>query len=335
MGKVKIAINGFGRIGRNFFRAAYKEELLDIIAINDITNAKTLAHLLKYDSVFRKFDAKIESGDDWISVDGKKIKITSIRDPQDLPWKELGIDIVIESTGLFRKRPDAEKHIKAGAKKVIITAPATDPDVTIVLGVNDKDYDHEKHHIISNASCTTNCWAPVAKIINDHFKIIKGEMTTIHSYTNDQRILDLPHKDLRRARAAGLSMIPTTTGAAKAIMKVIPELDGKLMAMAIRVPTPNVSIVDFTAIVEKKTTTEEVKKLIEEYANGKMKGILGYSYEPLVSTDYIGNSNSSTVDMDNVFVLEGNLIKILTWYDNEWGYSNRVKDLALMIAKKY
>ncbi len=335
MAKVKVAINGFGRIGRNFFRAAYKEELLDIVAINDITNAKTLAHLLKYDSVFRKFDAQIESGDDWISVDGKKIKVFAIRDPQELPWKELEIDIVIESTGLFRKRPDAEKHIKAGAKKVIITAPATDPDITIVLGVNGDSYDHEKHNIISNASCTTNCWAPIAKIINDHFKIKVGEMTTIHSYTNDQRILDLPHKDLRRARAAALSMIPTTTGAAKAIMKVIPELEGKLTAISIRVPTPNVSLVDFTAIVEKETTIEEVKKLIEEYANGPMKGILGYSYEPLVSTDHIGNPNSSTVDMDNVFVLGGNMVKILSWYDNEWGYSNRVKDLAVMIAEKF
>ncbi len=328
-----VAINGFGRIGRNVFRASFKNPDIDIVAINDITNAKTLAHLLKYDSVFGVFDEEVSYGDDYIEVSGKKIKVTAIRNPEDLPWKEDGIDIVIESTGLFRKRPDAEKHLKAGAKKVIISAPATDPDITIVLGVNDHLYDPEKHNIISNASCTTNCWAPVAKVLHEKFKILKGDMTTVHSYTNDQRILDLPHKDLRRARAAAQSIIPTTTGSAKAIGIVLPELEGKLHAISIRVPTPDVSLIDFVAVVEKETTTEEVRKVIEEAANGELKGILGYSYEPLVSRDYIGDSRSSIVDMDNVAVTEGNLVKVVAWYDNEWGYSCRVRDLAIKIAK--
>ncbi len=329
----RVAINGFGRIGRNVFRASFKNPDIDIVAINDITNAKTLAHLLKYDSVFGVFDEEVSYGDDYIEVSGKKIKVTAIRNPEDLPWKEDGIDIVIESTGLFRKRPDAEKHLKAGAKKVIISAPATDPDITIVLGVNDHLYDPEKHNIISNASCTTNCWAPVAKVLHEKFKILKGDMTTVHSYTNDQRILDLPHKDLRRARAAAQSIIPTTTGSAKAIGIVLPELEGKLHAISIRVPTPDVSLIDFVAVVEKETTTEEVRKVIEEAANGELKGILGYSYEPLVSRDYIGDSRSSIVDMDNVAVTEGNLVKVVAWYDNEWGYSCRVRDLTIKVAK--
>ncbi len=329
----KVAINGFGRIGRNVFRASFKNPEIDIVAINDITDAKTLAHLLKYDSVFGIFEEDVKYGDDYIEVAGKRIKVTAIRNPEDLPWKEDNIDIVIESTGRFRKRPDAEKHLKAGAKKVIISAPATGPDITIVLGVNDQLYDPEKHNIISNASCTTNCWAPVAKVLHDNFGIVKGSMTTVHSYTNDQRILDLPHKDLRRARAAALSMIPTTTGSAKAIGIVIPELEGKLHAISIRVPTPDASLIDFVAVLEKNTTTEEVKKVIEEAANGYMKGILGYSYEPLVSRDYIGDDRSSIVDMENVIVMDGNLVKILSWYDNEWGYSCRVRDLAIKIAK--
>ncbi len=330
---VRVAINGFGRIGRNVFRASYHNPDIDIVAINDITNAKTLAHLLKYDSVFGIFEEDVKYGEDYIEVNGKKIKVTAIRNPEDLPWKEDKIDIVIESTGLFRKRPDAEKHLKAGAKKVIISAPATDPDITIVLGVNDELYDPEKHNIISNASCTTNCVAPVAKILNDKYKIIKGNMTTIHSFTNDQRILDLPHKDLRRARAASLSMIPTTTGAAKAVGLVIKELEGKLHGISIRVPTPDVSLIDLVVLVEKDTTTEDVKKAFEEAAEGELKGILGYSYEPLVSKDYTGDDRSSIVDMDNVVVIEKNMIKVLSWYDNEWGYSCRVRDLALKIAK--
>ncbi len=329
----RVAINGFGRIGRNVFRASFKNPEIDIVAINDITDAKTLAHLLKYDSVFGIFEEEVKYGDDYIEVAGKRIKVTAIRNPEDLPWKEDNIDIVIESTGLFRKRPDAEKHLKAGAKKVIISAPATDPDITVVLGVNDHLYDSDKHHIISNASCTTNCVAPVAKVLHDNFTILKGSMTTVHSYTNDQRILDLPHKDLRRARAAALSMIPTTTGAAKAVGLVIEELEGKLHGISIRVPTPDVSLIDLVVHVEKETTTEEVKKAIEKAADGELKGILGYSYEPLVSRDYTGDDRSSIVDMDNVVVIGGNLIKVLSWYDNEWGYSCRVRDLAIKIAK--
>lgn len=329
----RVAINGFGRIGRNVFRASFKNPEIDIVAINDITDARTLAHLLKYDSVFGIFEEDVKYGDDYIEVAGKRIKVTAIRNPEELPWKEDNIDIVIESTGRFRKRPDAEKHLKAGAKKVIISAPATDPDITIVLGVNDHLYDPEKHNIISNASCTTNCVAPVAKVLHDNFKILKGSMTTVHSYTNDQRILDLPHKDLRRARAASLSMIPTTTGAAKAVGLVIEELEGKLHGISIRVPTPDVSLIDLVVQVEKETTTEEVKKAIEKAADGELKGILGYSYEPLVSRDYTGDDRSSIVDMDNVVVMGGNLIKVLSWYDNEWGYSCRVRDLAVKIAK--
>jgi glyceraldehyde 3-phosphate dehydrogenase len=329
---IKVAINGFGRIGRNFLRTAYSNPGLDIVAINDITDAKTLAHLLKYDSIFGIFNEDVSHGDNFIQVGAKKIQVSAKKNPLELPWKELGIDLVVESTGLFTKRPEAEKHLQAGAKKVLISAPATDPDVTIVLGVNDKDYDSKKHHIISNASCTTNCVAPVAKVLNDHFKILKGNMTTIHSYTNDQRILDLPHKDLRRARAANLSMIPTTTGAAKAVGLVIPELKGKIDGTSIRVPTPDVSVVDLVVSVAKDTSVEEVRQAFEKAAHGPMKGYLSCCSEPLVSIDFKGNDCSAIVDMDNIFVIEKNLVKVLAWYDNEWGYSCRVRDLILKIA---
>jgi len=331
--KIKVAINGFGRIGRLFLRTAYNSSGMEIVAINDITDSKTLAHLLKYDSVFGIFQENVSHGDGFIQVGTNKINVTAIKNPEDLPWKARGIDLVLESTGLFTKRPDAEKHLKAGAKKVLISAPATDPDVTIVLGVNDNEYDHGKHHIISNASCTTNCVAPVAKVLHDNFKILKGNMTTIHAYTNDQRILDLPHKDLRRARAAGLSMIPTSTGAAKAVGLVIKDLKGKLHGTSIRVPTPDVSVVDLVVHVAKDTTVEEVRQVIEKAANaGPMKGIMGFTYEPLVSIDFKGDERSSIVDMDNILVVEKNLIKVLAWYDNEWAYSCRVRDLILKIA---
>ena len=328
----KIAINGFGRIGRNFLRGAYQNSELDIVAINDVTDAKTLAHLLKYDSIFGIFSEKVTFGDGFIDVGGKKIKVTAIKNPEELPWKELGVDLVLESTGLFTKRADAEKHLKAGAKKVIISAPATDPDLTVVIGVNDREYDPQKHHIISNASCTTNCVAPVAKVLHDQFRILKGNMTTIHSYTNDQRILDLPHKDLRRARAAALSMIPTSTGAAKAVGLVIKDLKGKLHGTSIRVPTPDVSVVDLVVLVEKETTVEDVKKAFVDAEKGALQGILGCSFEPLVSIDFLQDSRSAIVDMDNILVIEKNLIKVLAWYDNEWAYSLRVRDLILKIA---
>ena len=328
----KIAINGFGRIGRNFLRGAYQNSELDIVAINDVTDAKTLAHLLKYDSIFGIFSEKVTFGDGFIDVGGKKIKVTAIKNPEELPWKELGVDLVLESTGLFTKRVDAEKHLKAGAKKVIISAPATDPDLTVVIGVNDREYDPQKHHIISNASCTTNCVAPVAKVLHDQFRILKGNMTTIHSYTNDQRILDLPHKDLRRARAAALSMIPTSTGAAKAVGLVIKDLKGKLHGTSIRVPTPDVSVVDLVVLVEKETTVEDVKKAFVDAEKGALQGILGCSFEPLVSIDFLQDSRSAIVDMDNILVIEKNLIKVLAWYDNEWAYSLRVRDLILKIA---
>ncbi len=329
---IKVAINGFGRIGRLFLRTAYRNPGLDIVAVNDITDAKTLAHLLKYDSVFGILNETVSHGDNFIQVGAKKIKVTAIKNPLELPWKELGIDLVLESTGLFTKRPEAEKHLQAGAKKVLISAPATDPDVTIVLGVNDKDYDPKKHHIISNASCTTNCVAPLAKVLHDNFKILKGNMTTIHAYTNDQRILDLPHKDLRRCRAAGLSMIPTSTGAAKAVGLVIKDLQGKLHGTSIRVPTPDVSVVDLVVHVAKDTSVEEVRQVIEKAANGPLKGIMGFTYEPLVSIDFKGDDRSSIVDMENILVVEKNLVKVLAWYDNEWAYSCRVRDLILKIA---
>ena len=329
----KVAINGFGRIGRNFFRSSVKQNEFEIVAINDITSAHMLAHLLKHDTVFRRFDGSVEYTDNSMVVNGKEIKIFSERNPEDLPWKELGIDLVVESTGLFRKREDASKHLKAGAKKVVISAPATNPDVTIVMGVNDEDYDAEKHNIISNASCTTNCVAPVAKILNDNFKILHGNMTTVHSYTNDQRILDLPHKDMRRARTAAQNIIPTTTGASKAVGLVIPDLAGKLTGSAIRVPTPDVSLIDLVVRLEKKTNLEEVKSYFKEAAEGKLKDILEYSEEPLVSSDYIGNPHSSIVDAEFITMISDDMIKVLAWYDNEWGYSNRIRDLIIKIIK--
>lgn len=330
----KVGINGFGRIGRNVFRAALKRKDLEIVQINDLTDAKTLAHLLKYDSIQGIFDAEVKAVENSIFVNGREVKITAIKDPALLPWKAAGVDVVMECTGLFSKKEQAEKHITAGAKKVIISAPASNPDVTIVLGVNEGSYDKNSHIIISNASCTTNCLAPVAKVLNDKFGIVKGLMTTIHSYTNDQRILDLPHSDLRRARAAALSMIPTTTGAAKAVSLVLPELKGKLDGMAIRVPTPNVSVVDLVVQVEKNTSEEEVNGALKAAAQGPLKGILQYCVEPLVSIDFNGNSHSSILDAESTKVIGGNLVKILSWYDNEWGYSNRMVDLAVYIMGK-
>jgi glyceraldehyde 3-phosphate dehydrogenase len=332
---VKIGINGFGRIGRCVFRAGFNKENFDVVAINDITNAKTLAHLLKYDSIHGKFkggDVKAEENS--VIVNGKEIKILSERNPEDLPWGDLGVDVVVESTGIFRDRENASKHLNAGAKKVIITAPASKPDWTVVLGVNEKDYDPEKHNIISNASCTTNCLAPLAKVILENFGFLKGFMTTVHAYTTDQRLLDLQHKDLRRARAAGLSMIPTTTGAAIATSLVLPKLEGKLDGIAIRVPTPNVSLVDLVVETEKKTNIEEVNSAIKEAAENELKGILTYTEEPLVSVDFNSTPYSGIVDLLSTNVIQENLVKTLAWYDNEMGYSNRVVDLALYLAKK-
>ena len=331
---VRVGINGFGRIGRNIMRAALGDKNIDFVAVNDLTNAATLAHLLKYDSVLGNLHARIEAKSDTISVDGDEFKVLSVRDPAQLPWKALGVDVVFESTGLFTNRDDAAKHVGAGAKKVVITAPAKGPDITVVLGVNEEKYDPAKHQIISNASCTTNCLAPVAKVVHHRFGIKKGWMTTIHSYTNDQRILDLPHEDLRRARAAALSMIPTSTGAARAIGLVIPALDGKLDGMAVRVPTPNVSLVDLAAVLEKKTTGEEVNAVLKEAADGPLKGILAMSTEELVSIDFKGNPHSSIVDAPYTKVMDGDFVKILSWYDNEWGYSNRCVDVLRMLAKK-
>jgi glyceraldehyde 3-phosphate dehydrogenase len=329
----KVGINGFGRIGRNIFRAAIDRDDLDIVLINDLTDAKSLAHLLKYDSVHGIFDAEVTAGENSIIVNGKDVKISAVRDPALLPWKAMEVDVVMECTGLFRKRELAQKHIQAGAKKVIISAPATGPDITIVMGVNEDSYNNSEHHIISNASCTTNCLAPVAKVLNDNFKIVKGLMTTIHAYTNDQRILDFPHKDLRRARAAALSMIPTTTGAASAVSLVLPELKGKLDGMAIRVPTPNVSVVDLVVNVEKQTTVDEVNEALKNSAQGEAKGILEYCETPLVSIDFNGNPHSSIFDAATTKVIEGTMIKVLSWYDNEWGYSCRMVDLATYIMK--
>ncbi|BAI81345.1 glyceraldehyde-3-phosphate dehydrogenase [Deferribacter desulfuricans SSM1] len=326
---VKVAINGFGRIGRCSFRAALQKGLdIEFVAINDLTDAATLAHLLKWDSVHGQFDFDVYAEDDYLVVNGKKIKVYAEKDPANLPWKELDVDVVIESTGLFRKREQASKHLEAGAKKVVISAPAENPDITVVLGVNFDKYDKEKHHIISNASCTTNCLAPVAKVLNDNFGIVKGVMTTVHSYTNDQRILDLPHKDLRRARAAAVSMIPTSTGAAKAVGLVLPELKGKLDGLAIRVPTPNVSIVDLTCELSKDVTVQEVNNAIKKAAEGEMKGVLQYVEDELVSIDFNGNPHSSIFDSKLTKVVEGNCVKVFSWYDNEWGYSNRIAELV-------
>lgn len=330
---VKIAINGFGRIGRLVLRAGYKSKDVEFVAVNDITDAKTLAHLLKYDSVHGIMDAEVKAKDDTIVVNGKEMKVYAIREPEKLPWKELGVDVVLESTGRFTDREGAERHIQAGAKKVVISAPAKNPDVTFVLGVNQEVYDKTKHHVISMGSCTTNCLAPIVKILSKEFGIEYGLMTTIHAFTNDQVVLDEPHKDLRRARAAALSMIPTTTGAAKAISEVLPELKGKLDGMAIRVPVPNVSIVDFVATLSKKTTKEEVNNKFKQYAEGSMKGILACVDEPLVSCDFNGNPCSSTVDLANTNVIGGNMVKVLSWYDNEWGFSNRMLELLSFIMK--
>ncbi len=330
---VKVGINGFGRIGRNLLRAALDDHGIDIVAVNDITDPKTLAHLLKYDSVFGILPVAVGHSEDSITVNGKSIRVFKTKDPADLDWSSLGIQVVVESTGLFTKAEDAKKHLKGTVKKVIISAPAKGEDITIVLGVNEQAYDPAKHNILSNASCTTNCLAPPAKVINDNFKILKGSMTTIHAYTNDQRILDLPHKDLRRARAAALSMIPTTTGAAKAIGLVIPELKGKLDGYAMRVPTPDVSVVDLVALVEKPTTTEAVNAALKKAAEGPMKGILQFVEEELVSKDFTGNPHSSMVNAGFTKVIDGNLVKIVAWYDNEWGYSCRVRDLIRFVAK--
>lgn len=331
---VKVAINGFGRIGRIFFRQALNNPDIEVVAVNDLTDSKMLAHLLKYDSVHGTLQEDVSVDGDYFVVGNHRVRVLSERDPAQLPWKELGVDIVLESTGVFRKRSDAAKHLEAGAKKVIISAPATDEDITIVVGVNEDKYDPEKHHVISNASCTTNCLAPFAKVLHEKFGIKRGMMTTIHSYTNDQQILDLPHKDFRRARAAAQSMIPTTTGAAKAVALVLPELKGKLNGMAVRVPTPNVSLVDLVAELDKEVTVEEVNAAFKEAAEGELKGILAYNELPLVSSDYNHTTVSSTVDGLSTMVMEGKMVKVLSWYDNEYGYSNRVVDLVEYIAKK-
>ncbi len=331
---IKIGINGFGRIGRNVVRTMLGNSDFDIVAVNDLTDTKTLAHLLKYDSIMGNLSNDVSHSDNSIKVDQDEFRVFSEKDPSLIPWEEVGAEIVIESTGRFTKAEDAKKHLRGSVKKVVISAPAKNEDVTIVLGVNENMYDPANHHIISNASCTTNCLAPVAKVIHEKFVIKNALMNTIHSYTNDQHLLDLPHKDLRRARAAALSMIPTSTGAAKAVALVIPELKGKFDGISVRVPTPNVSLVDVVINVEKETTTEEVNKVLKEAANGELKGILAFSEEPLVSIDFRGNPNSSIVDAENTKVIGGTAIKILSWYDNEWGYSCRVRDLIKFIADK-
>ncbi|MBC8412757.1 MAG: type I glyceraldehyde-3-phosphate dehydrogenase [Nitrospira sp.] len=331
---LRVGINGFGRIGRNFFRICLAHDDIEVVGINDLTNAKTLAHLLHYDSIHGVLNAEVSSTEDGIVVNGKEIKVTAIKDPEQLPWKELNVDIVLESTGIFADRAGATKHLNAGAGWVVISAPAKEPDATICMGVNEEVLDVAKHKIISNASCTTNCLAPMAKVIDQKFTIKKGLMTTIHSYTNDQRILDLPHSDLRRARAGALSMIPTTTGAAKAVALVLPHLKGKLDGMAIRVPTPNVSVVDLVVELEKTTSAAEVNAAIKEAAEGPMKGILQYLEEPLVSIDMNGNPHSSVFDSPLTTVIDGNMLKVLSWYDNEWGYSSRLVDLMKFIDSK-
>ncbi len=331
---VRVAINGFGRIGRNFLRTCKGYNDIEIVAINDLTDAKTLAHLLKYDSVHGIFSADVKASDGALIIDGKEVKVTAERSPEKLPWKEMNVDMVIESTGLFTDRANASKHLEAGAKWVIISAPAKEPDVTVCLGINAEDLDPAKHKIISNASCTTNCLAPVAKALHKEFGIIRGLMTTVHSYTNDQRILDLPHKDLRRARAAALSMIPSTTGAAKAIGLVLPELKGKLDGFAMRVTTPNVSAVDLVAELNKDVTVEDVNSALKKWAEGPMKGILQYTEEPLVSIDFNGNPHSSIVDATLTKVIEKRMVKVIAWYDNEWGYSSRLRDLILYIKSR-
>jgi glyceraldehyde 3-phosphate dehydrogenase len=332
---IKVGINGFGRIGRNVLRASLKDPNLDFVAVNDLTDPKTLAHLLKYDSVLGNLPNQVSAGEDSVTIDGKTIKVFKEKDPAALPWESVGVQVVVESTGRFTDAADAKKHMRGSVKKVIISAPAKNEDITVVLGVNHEKYDGTKHHIISNASCTTNCLAPIAKVIHDEFKIVSGTMTTIHSYTNDQVILDFPHKDLRRARAAALNMIPTTTGAAKALKLVLPELGGKLDGFSMRVPTPNVSVVDLVVWVEKKTTKEEVNAALKKASEaGPLKGYLGYEEHELVSSDFKGDSRSSIVDSPCTMVVGGNCVKVISWYDNEWGYSNRVRDLINYIGSK-
>jgi len=329
----RVGINGFGRIGRNFFRAAFGDSALEVVAVNDITDAKTLGHLLKYDSVHGAFKGGVEAKESALTVDGRTVKVFASKDPATLPWKDLGVQVVVESTGRFTDRAGASKHLEAGAKKVIISAPGKEEDITIVMGVNEDRYDPAKHHVISNASCTTNCLAPVAKVILRAVGIKHGFMTTIHSYTNDQQILDLPHRDLRRARAAAMSMIPTSTGAAKAVGLVLPELKGKMHGISIRVPTPNVSLVDLVAETEKPASVDEVNAALRKAAEGELKGILGFCEEPLVSTDFNGNALSSIVDGPSTSVMDHTMVKVLSWYDNEWGYSCRVRDLIKYVAK--
>ena len=333
MAAIRVGINGFGRIGRNVLRACLDEGGLEFVAVNDITNANTLAHLLKHDSVHGTLSRDVKAADGAIVVGGKSIKVCAERDPAKLPWKDLGVDLVLECSGLFTEREQAAKHLSAGAKKVIISAPAKGADLTVCMGVNHTAYDAAKHHVLSNASCTTNCLAPVAKVLHEHFVVKRGLMTTVHSYTNDQRILDLPHEDLRRARAAALSMIPTSTGAAKAIGLVIPALDGKLDGMAVRVPTPNVSLVDLTVELEKPATEKDINAAMEAAANGPLKGILHYCTEPLVSTDFNGTPYSSIFDSKLTRVIDKTFTKILSWYDNEWGFSNRMRDVSLLVGK--
>ena len=331
---IKVGINGFGRIGRNVFRAAIKNREIEITAVNDLTDSKTLAHLLKYDSIHGVLDASIKVTANGFTVNGKEVKVLAEKDPANLPWGELGVQTVVEATGRFTKGTDASKHLQAGAKKVIISAPGKDVDATIVMGVNQENYDPARHNIVSNASCTTNCLAPVVKVLNDNFGIIRGLMTTVHSYTNDQQILDLPHKDLRRARAAAESIIPTTTGAAQAVALVIPELSGKLNGFAMRVPTPNVSIVDFVAELKKAVTSEEVNAILKEASDNKLKGILAYTEAPLVSKDYYGDPHSAIVDALSTILIDKTMVKVLAWYDNEWGYSCRVLDLLIYMSKR-
>jgi glyceraldehyde 3-phosphate dehydrogenase len=326
---VRVGINGFGRIGRNVFRAAHESDAdIEIVAVNDITDADTLAHLLKYDSVYGPFKGTVEVGDGALVVDGREIKVLAERDPANLPWGDIGVEVVIESTGFFTKRDDAAKHLAAGAKKVIISAPATDPDVTVALGVNFDDYDASSHDIISNASCTTNCLAPVAKVLHEAVGIEHGLMTTIHAYTADQRLQDMPHKDMRRARAAALNLIPTTTGAAKAVGIVLPELNGKLNGFSMRAPVPTGSVVDLTAVVSRGTTKDEVNDAMKAAADGDLKGILSYTEDPIVSTDIVGDPHSAIFDIDQTMVMEDTMVKVVAWYDNEWGYSNRIVELA-------
>ncbi|MBT9131730.1 MAG: Glyceraldehyde-3-phosphate dehydrogenase [Syntrophomonadaceae bacterium] len=331
---VRVAINGFGRIGRNVYRAAMNEPDIEFVAINDLTDARTLGHLLKYDSILGKLKAKVETKENSLIVNGREIQVLAQKNPSALPWKDLGVSIVIEATGRFRDKEGVSRHLSAGARKVLITAPASGDDITIVVGVNENDYDPEKHHIISNASCTTNCLAPVVKVLMDNFGIKRGLMTTIHSYTNDQVILDFPHEDLRRARAASLSMIPTTTGAATAIFKILPKLKGKMDGLAIRVPTPNVSLVDLVTEVEKDVTVEIVNGALKKAAEGELNKYMEYCELPLVSTDFNGNSHSAIVDADFTRVAENRMVKVLAWYDNEWGYSCRVIDLIKHIATR-